>query len=142
MKAILSFILLSGIFCWLIFSGMFHHALLLRQGALEQEVGLLLEKATQAQYGYVSSAMIEEAMQHLEAKGMSRQKVQFSITSTTASSATNPLTPIPRGEGIQIQASYPYDGLLTINRLIGMVVPDSSARFSYRASRMSEYVVP
>lgn len=142
MKAILSFILLAGVFCWLIFSGMYHHVLLLRQGALEQEVELMLETATQAQNGYVSASAIEQAMQHFEAKGMSRQKVQLSISSTTGSSATNPLTPIPRGDGIRIQASYPYDGILNINRLVGMVVPGESDRFSYSATRMSEYVAP
>lgn len=142
MKVILSFVLLSGVFCWLIFSGMYNHALLLRQGALEQEVELMVETATQAQNGYVSSAMIARAMNHFEAKGMSPSKVQLTISSSTAQSATNPLTPIPRGEMIRIQASYPYDGLLNINRLIGMVVPSSTERFSYSATRMSEYVVP
>ena len=142
MKAILSFVLLAGVFCWLIFSGMYNHTLLLRQGALEQEVELMLETATQAQNGYVSATMIERAMQHFEAKGMSRNKVQFTTSSTSAQSASNPLTPIPRGEGIRIQASYPYDGLLNINRLIGMVVPGDTDRFSYSATRMSEYVAP
>jgi hypothetical protein len=142
MKAILSFVLLSGVFCWLIFSGMYNHALLLRQGALEQEVQLLLETATQAQNGYVSASMLERAMQHFEAKGMSRSKVQLTITSSNGQSAINARTPIPRGEGIHIQASYPYDGLLNINRLIGMIVPGESERFTYTASRMSEYVAP
>jgi hypothetical protein len=139
-KAILSFVLLAGIFCWLIFSGIYYHVLIMRQTYLQQEANYLLQVVTQAKYGYVSSSELSQSKNRLAEKGFSISKLVYQIYSSTGQSALDSTDPVPRGQWISIKIQYPYDGLLAINKLIGMPVPAPSAKISGFGQQMSEYV--
>lgn len=140
MKGILSFVLLSGVICWMMFSGVYTHVLLSRQVLLQQEVNYLLEVATQARYGYISSSLITESKARLASHGLEEGNLTYLISSTTGQSAEDALHPIPRGEGIILKISYPFDGLLDINQLVGIHPPSSDAKINGFGQRMSEYI--
>ncbi|MEY4479631.1 MAG: hypothetical protein RLZZ267_309 [Bacillota bacterium] len=124
----------------MMFSGIYTHVLLSRQVLLQQEVNYLLEVATQARYGYMSSALISESKSRLASHGLEDGKLIYLISSTSGQSAVDASHPIPRGEGIILKISYPFDGLLDINQLVGIKPPSSEARINGFGQRMSEYI--
>jgi hypothetical protein len=140
MKAIFAFILLAGVIAWLMFSGLFTHVLLTRQTVLQQEVSTVLETATQARYGYIAESVLNQSKQRLLTRGFDVRKLTYVIASTTGQSATDATHPIVRGEGIMLTIRYPVDGLLNINRFIGIQPPSKDATLSASGQRMSEYV--
>jgi hypothetical protein len=140
MKGILSFVLLSGVICWVMFSGVYTHVLMSRQVMLQQEVNYLLEVATQSRYGYVSTELISESKLRLASRGLDSGKLDYLISSTTGQSAVDAIHPVPRGEGIILIISYPLDGLLDINQLVGIQPPSADKTINGFGQRMSEYI--
>jgi hypothetical protein len=140
MKAILSFVLLAGTIAWVMFGGIYNHVLMTRQTLLQQEVNYVLEIATQAKYGYISNSVMEQSKARLASKGFDPTKLEYQVSSTTGQSSVDEFHPIPRGEAIVLKIRYPYEGLLEINRLVGILPPSSNARIGSSAQRMSEYI--
>lgn len=142
MKTILTFVMLSGIVCWLMFSSVYKHVLIMRQALLQQEVDLILETATQGHRGYVSAELVEQSKQRLADRGFEESGLSYVIEGTNGLSATDSARPVPRGEGIRLSISYPYEDLLLIDRLIGMSPPGPEERIGGTGLRMSEYIAP
>ncbi|MBB6638470.1 hypothetical protein [Cohnella thailandensis] len=139
MKQILVFLLFSGMFCWLMFSPVYKHVLVLRQALLQQEADYLLEVGASGRYGYIDEALIAESMARLEESGFEPDKLEYEVGSASGAEAGNASMPLARGEGIKLIIRYPYDGLLNIDRLIG-IEPDDDAFLSASGMKMSEYV--
>lgn len=140
MKQILVFILFSILLCWLMFSPIYKHVLVMRQAVLQQEVDYLLEIGTNGSHGYIDERMVEQSRLRMEQYGFDADQLQYQITSTTGQSADSSSDPIIRGEGIKLVITYPYDDLFVIDRLLGIPVPEKEDRMSAGGMQMSEYV--
>lgn len=140
MKQLLIFVLLSGMLCWLMFSPLYKHVLIVRQATLQQEVDLLLELGTNASHGYISINMIDNSRQRLAERGFDIADLIYSVHTTSGVNGMDVSNPVLRGDGIQLIISYPYSDLLNIDRLMGMTIPSSEARISAAGIKMSEFV--
>lgn len=140
MKQILIFVLFAGLLCWLMFSPIYKHVLIVRQAVLQQEVDYLLEVGASGSYGYISEEMQEQSRQRMVRFGMQPEEIEFELATTIGLDATNPSTPIIRGAGISLTMSYPYENLFEIDRLIGLTPPLQSERMRAFGMKMSEYV--
>ncbi|WP_424768841.1 hypothetical protein [Paenibacillus sp. sgz302251] len=140
MKQILIFIMFAALLCWLMFSPIYKHVLIVRQAVLQQEVNYLLEIGASGSYGYISKAMQEQTRERLARFGMKPDDIVFELTTTTGADASNPSEPVSRGVGIALTMSYPYEDLFEIDRLIGLSPPPSSERMRAFGMKMSEYV--
>ncbi len=124
----------------MMFSPVYKHVLIVRQAALQQEVDYLLEVGANGSHGYIDAAMIEQSKQRLASLGLRPDELRYEVSSTDGSTATNAAAPLTRGKGLALTISYPYDGLFTIDRLIGLTPPPSDARMRAFGLKMSEYV--
>ncbi|MFF2483267.1 hypothetical protein [Paenibacillus sp. NPDC058071] len=140
MKNILVFVLFSALLCWLMFSPIYKHVLIVRQAVLQQEVDYLLEVGASGTYGYIDEAMIQGSRERLARVGMRPDAAQFDIRSDNGMPATNPSVPLPRGAGIMLTISYPYERLFEIDRLIGIEPPSPAESMRAYGMKMSEYV--
>lgn len=140
MKQILVFVLFAALLCWLMFSPIYKHVLIVRQAVLQQEVNYLLEIGASGSYGFISAGMQQQSRERLSRFGMRPEEVTFEIATTSGAAATDPGTPVPRGTGIMLRMSYPFEGLFEIDRLIGLTPPGPDERMSAFGMKMSEYV--
>lgn len=140
MKQLLVFVLFAALFCWLMFSPIYKHVLVIRQALLQQEVDYLLEVGASGRYGYIDGGMVEESRERLANYGFDPARLEYAVSATSGEAAQDVNKPLPRGVGLRMQLSYPYDRLLDIDRLIGVSPPADSARIAGRGMRMSEYV--
>ncbi|MGM0882052.1 MAG: hypothetical protein ACQEXQ_13570 [Bacillota bacterium] len=140
MKQILIFVLFSALLCWLMFSPIYKHVLIVRQAVLQQEVDYLLEVGASGSYGYISDMMQERSRQRMARFGMQPEEILFELTTTSGVDASNSSAPVPRGTGISLTMSYPYENLFEIDRLIGLTPPLPSERMRAFGMKMSEYV--
>jgi len=140
MKQLLVFLLFAALFCWLMFSPVYKHVLVIRQALMQQEVDYLLEVGASGRYGYIDETMVAESKSRLEQKGFQPALLQYTVQSTTGADATDASQPLPRGVGIKLTIRYPYEQLMDIDRLIGLASPSSSAGLSASGMKMSEYV--
>ncbi|XID95908.1 hypothetical protein ACF3MZ_15950 [Paenibacillaceae bacterium WGS1546] len=140
MKQLLVFVLFAALFCWLMFSPVYKHVLVIRQALLQQEADYLLEVGASGRYGYIDGLMVAESRGRLAQYGFDPASLEYEITTTSGADGGNPAYPLPRGTGIRLRISYPYENLLDIDRLIGLSPPSAEARISGRGMKMSEYV--
>jgi hypothetical protein len=140
MKQLLVFVLFAGLFCWLMFSPVYKHVLVIRQALLQQEADYLLEIGASGRFGYIDGGMLAESRDRLAAHGFQSGRLEYEVSSTTGASADNPFAPLARGTGLKLTIRYPYDNLLDIDRLIGVQPPSDAARISAGGMKMSEYV--
>ncbi|WP_419871758.1 hypothetical protein [Candidatus Pristimantibacillus sp. PTI5] len=140
MKQILIFVLFAALLCWLMFSPIYKHVLIVRQAVLQQEVDYLLEVGASGTYGYISEEMQEQSRQRLARFGMRPDDISFELAATSGLAASDPNAPLLRGTGISLAMSYPYEDLFEIDRLIGLTPPLPSERMRAFGMKMSEYV--
>ncbi|MBB6694826.1 hypothetical protein H7B90_25855 [Cohnella xylanilytica] len=140
MKQLLVFLLFAATFCWLMFSPVYKHVLVIRQALLQQEADYLLEVGASGRYGYIDAAMIGESKARLARHGFDPSRLEYTVGSTTGADAGLPSLPLPRGVGIKLTIRYPYERLLDIDRLIGIEPPSASEGISAAGMKMSEYV--
>lgn len=140
MKQILVFLLFATCFCWLMFSPMYRHVAVMRHAAIQQEVDYLLEIGASARHGYISDEMINQSKNRLIDRGFDEEHLIYHVETTTDNRGTDPIFPVPRGEGIILAILYPYETLFFIDRLIGVSGPDPEARMGAKGIKMSEYV--
>lgn len=140
MKSILVFVLFATILCWLMFSPIYKHVLIVRQAVLQQEVDYLLEIGASGKHGYISPEMVEQSRQRLAKFGMKPEALNFEVASDNGEQATNSTMPLLRGTGLIVLLSYPYEGLFQLDRLIGVKPPDENGRLRATGIKMSEYV--
>lgn len=140
MKQLLVFVLFAAMFCWLMFSPIYKHVLVIRQALLQQEVNYLLEIGASGTYGYIDGNMVAESRLRLADYGFNPALLEYEVTSTSGAEGGNASAPLPRGVGLRLKLTYPYERLLDIDRLIGIAPPSEDARISGRGMRMSEYV--
>lgn len=141
MKQLLMFILLASTLCWTMFAPVYKHVYILRQALLQQEVDYLLEVGTSGQYGYISSALIEQSRTRLRDFGLESAQLVYEARSTSGQAVTSSSQRVPRGEGIALTISYPVDNLFAIDGLIGVRAPHQQRITAYGV-QMSEYVQP
>ncbi|MGG1639501.1 hypothetical protein MHH56_06715 [Paenibacillus sp. FSL K6-3182] len=140
MKQILVFVLFAGLLCWLMFSPIYKHVLIVRQAVLQQEVDYLLEIGASGTYGYISEEMQEQSRQRMARFGMQADKIEYKLATTSGVAASNPSAPVVRGTGISLTLSYPYEDLFEIDRLIGLAPPLPGERMRAFGMKMSEYL--
>lgn len=140
MKNILVFVLFAAILCWLMFSPIYKHVLIVRQAVLQQEVDYLLEVGASGTYGYIDEAMMMQSRERLSGFGMRPEAVEYEVTSESGVAATNSSFPLLRGTGIKLTMSYPYEDLFQIDRLIGLTPSSPDQRMRAFGMKMSEYV--
>lgn len=140
MKQLLIFVLLITTFCWLMFSPVYKHVLVMRQALLQKEVDYMLEISANASYGYISSAMINDSRQRMEQRGFDESDLEYIIATTNGQSGVNPAQPVPRGEGLYLEIRYPMEDMLNIDELIGIDRSFSAAELAAQGMKMSEYV--
>lgn len=140
MKQLLVFVLFAAMFCWLMFSPIYKHVLIIRQALLQQEVDYLLEIGASGRYGYIDGAMIEASRERLAVYGFAPAMLEYEVSSTSGALAGSAAAPLLRGDGLRLRLAYPYERLLDIDRLVGVAPPSADARISGRGMRMSEYV--
>lgn len=140
MKQLLVFVLFSTLFCWLMFSPVYKHVLVIRQALLQQETDYLLEIGASGTYGYIDEGMVAASRSRLAGYGFSPTQLEYEISSSTGAASMFPETPLLRGTGLRLVIKYPYADLLHIDRLIGVQPPSNEARIVGRGMRMSEYV--
>jgi hypothetical protein len=140
MKQLLVFVLFAALFCWLMFSPIYKHVLVIRHALLQQEADYLLEVGASGQFGYIDGAMLAQSRARLAEHGFEAAKVEYDVTTTTGLAANDALSPVPRGVGIRLSIRYPYDNLMQIDRLIGIQPPGEEARIAAGGLKMSEYV--
>ncbi|GMK42143.1 hypothetical protein PCCS19_52020 [Paenibacillus sp. CCS19] len=140
MRSILVFVLFAGMLCWMMFSPIYKHILIVRQAALQQEVDYMLEIGANGSHGYIDELMIEQSKQRLASLGLDPEALAYTVESSDGSNAANASAPLVRGIGLSLTISYPYEGLFTLDRLIGVEPPPSTDRMSARGMKMSEYV--
>ncbi|RAP73839.1 hypothetical protein [Paenibacillus montanisoli] len=140
MKSLLMFLLLSAMMTWFMFSPIYKHVLIVRQAVLQQEVDYLLEVGASGDHGYIDAAMLQASKNRLARYGLNPSSVLFSVSSGSGVSATNAAKPLPRGTSLSLTASYPIEGLLAIDRLIGLAPPAASTKLKATGMKMSEYV--
>jgi hypothetical protein len=139
-KQILVFILFASLLCWLMFSPIYKHVLIVRQAVLQKEVDLLLEVGTNASHGYIDLVMINQSKERLTERGFIGSDLLYIIDTTNGGSGSDSTERVIRGEGIRLVISYPYHHLLEIDRLIGISPPDPNARIAAGGMKMSEYL--
>ncbi|RED56725.1 hypothetical protein [Cohnella lupini] len=140
MKQLLVFVLFASLFCWLMFSPIYKHVLVIRQALLQQEADYLLEIGASGRYGYIDGDMLAESRGRLSEFGFEASLLQYEVTSTSGAEGDNSAVPLPRGTGIKLRIAYPYENLLNIDRLIGLAPNSDDARISGGGMKMSEYV--
>jgi hypothetical protein len=140
MKQLLVFVLFASLFCWLMFSPVYKHVLLIRQALIQQEVTYLLEMGASGRYGYIDQEMVTESRERLSAYGFDPNRLSYEIASTSGAVADDRFAPLPRGVGLRLTIRYPYDNLLDLDRLIGLAPPANDARLSASGMKMSEFV--
>lgn len=140
MRQIIVFVLLSGLLCWLMFSPIYRHVVVVRHALLQQEVDYLLEIGASGDYGYISNAMIEQSKQRLSQKGFNPEFLVYEVTTTTGASGMSSLFPVPRGTGIGLHISYPFGNMFLLDQLIGVRGPDPESTMMAYGMQMSEYV--
>lgn len=140
MKQLLAFILFATIICWMMFSPIYKHVLIMRQAILQQEVDYLLEVGASGQYGYIDADMMERSMQRLASFGLSTERLQYVAVSTDGTQATDMGQRVSRGSGIMLSLTYPYDRLTTIDALVGINPIPEAQRIRAFGVKMSEYV--
>lgn len=140
MKQLLVFILFSAMLCWLMFSPIYKHIVIVRQAVLQQEVDYLLEVGASGAYGYISAAMKQQSQMRLAQFGLQPDLLQYEFGSTIGADPTNAARPVPRGAGISLTISYPYEQLFMIDRLIGIEPIAEDERMKAFGMKMSEYV--
>lgn len=140
MKQLLVFVLFAALFCWLMFSPVYKHVLVIRQSLLQQEADYLLEVGASGTYGYIDAEMLAQSRSRLAGFGFQADKIEYRLASTTGAAPDDPAAPLMRGTGIRLTIRYPYDNLLDIDRLIGIAPPPASARLTAGGMKMSEYV--
>jgi len=140
LKQLLLFILFAAMLCWIMFSPIYKHVVIVRQAVLQQEVDYLLEVGASGTYGYISPAMQRDSIRRLAGFGLREQDLRYQYATTSGVSATDVSNPVPRGTGISLKISYPYENLFVIDSLIGIqpIAPDE--RMNAFGMRMSEYV--
>lgn len=141
MKQLLLFVLFAAMLCWIMFSPIYKHVVIVRQAALQQEADYLLEIGASGTYGYISEAMLQQSRDRLARLGLRPEELRYEIGTTTGVSATQPSAPVPRGTGIMLVISYPYDNLFLIDSLIGIDPIPPAERMRAFGMRMSEYVM-
>jgi hypothetical protein len=139
-KQLLVFVLFAALFCWLMFSPIYKHVLVIRQALLQQEADYMLEVGASGKYGYIDAGMVAESRDRLSQYGFSPSQLNYEISTTTGAEGGNAAIPLPRGTGIKLLISYPYENLLQIDRLIGLDPPSEDARIAGGGMKMSEYV--
>ncbi|RJE87740.1 hypothetical protein D3P07_15680 [Paenibacillus sp. 1011MAR3C5] len=140
MKQLLLFILFAAMLCWIMFSPIYKHVVIVRQAVLQQEVDYLLEVGASGTYGYISPAMQRDSMRRLASFGLKEQDIRYQYATTSGESATDASNPVPRGTGISLTISYPYENLFVIDSLIGIQPLAPHERMSAFGMKMSEYV--
>ncbi|MBW5449400.1 hypothetical protein GE107_25570 [Cohnella sp. CFH 77786] len=140
MKQLLVFVLFAALFCWLMFSPVYKHVLIIRQALLQQEADYLLEVGASGRYGYIDGGMVAASRDRLSAHGFQPARLEYEVSSTTGAAADNPYAPLARGTGLKLTIRYPYDRLLDIDRLIGVTPPSEDDRIAAGGMKMSEYV--
>jgi len=140
MKQILVFVLFAAMLCWMMFAPTYKHVIVFRQAMLQKEVDYMLEVGANGSHGYVDEAAIEASRQRLGQHGFQVEKLEYYTASTTGASASSVSAPIPRGAGIELSITYPYEGLFQIDRLVGIPIPPDHARMAASGLKMSEYV--
>ena len=83
----------------------------------------MLEVGANGDHGYIDAAMMEQSKLRLAGFGLQPGLVEFEVSATNGASATSPAMPLPRGIGLSLSVSYPVDGLLAIDQLIGLTPP-------------------
>jgi hypothetical protein len=139
-KQLLLFVLFAAMMCWMMFSPIYKHVVIVRQAVLQQEVDYLLEVGASGTYGYISTAMLQQSADRLERLGLLREDIHYETVTSSGVSATNPGLPVPRGTGITLSISYPYENLFMIDALIGLTPIAPDARMRAFGMKMSEYV--
>lgn len=140
MKQLLVFVLFATLFCWLMFSPVYKHVVVLRQSLLQQEVDYMLEVGASGRYGYIDAAMIVDSRSRLSEYGFRPEILEYEVTTASGMPGTDSTAPLQRGDGLRLVIRYPYDGLMDIDRLIGVDPPSSTARMAAAGMKMSEYV--
>lgn len=140
MKQILVFILFSAILCWLMFTPVYKHVLIVRQALLQKEVDYLLEVGASGTYGYIDDSMIEGSKTRLAKHGFDPDKLIYTVSTTSGVNGSDPFRPVMRGTGIRLSISYPYGNLFMLDRLLGIAAPLPEERMSSHGLKMSEYV--
>lgn len=140
MKQILAFILLITIFCWLMFSPVYKHVLVMRQALLQKEVDYMLEIGTNASHGYISDGMVDASRQRMQERGFNAPDLQYVVSTTNGQSGVDASQPVIRGEGLLLEIHYPTENLLDIDQLIGIQNEHSSGLLGASGLKMSEYV--
>lgn len=100
----------------------------------------MLEVGASGSYGYIDESMVAESRQRLGEYGFNPARLEYEVTSTSGDDGRNASEPLPRGVGLRLKLTYPYERLLDIDRLIGIAPPPENARIAGRGMRMSEYV--
>jgi hypothetical protein len=139
-KQLLVFVLFAAMFCWLMFSPIYKHVLVIRQALLQQEADYLLEIGASGRFGYIDGDMVAQSRTRLAAHGFQPAGLEYEVSSTTGVSADDASAPVSRGVGIRLVIRYPYDHLLDIDRLIGVQPPSDDARLAAGGMKMSEFV--
>ncbi|WP_127498652.1 hypothetical protein [Paenibacillus glycanilyticus] len=140
MRNILVFVLFAAMVCWMMFSPIYKHVLIARQAVLQQETDYLLEVGASGSYGYIDAVMMEQSRERLTAFGLKPELVEFEVTADNGLAATDPASPLPRGTGIRLRMSYPYENLFEIDRLIGLEPIAVGSRMRTFGMKMSEYM--
>jgi hypothetical protein len=140
MKQILVFVLFAAMLCWLMFSPIYKHVVIVRQAVLQQEVNYLLEIGASGSRGYISAQMQQQSRERLARFGMRPDAVRFELATTSGVPASDAAQPVPRGTGILLTMSYPYENLFEIDRLIGLAPIHADERMSAFGIKMSEYM--
>ncbi|REK71564.1 hypothetical protein [Paenibacillus paeoniae] len=140
MKQLLIFVLFAAMLCWIMFSPIYKHVVIVRQAVLQQEVDYLLEVGASGTYGYISPAMQRQSMQRLASFGLREQDIYYEYATTSGVSATDSSNPVLRGTGISLTISYPYENLFVIDSLIGIQPIAPYERMKAFGMKMSEYV--
>ena len=140
MKQILVFVLFAAMFCWLMFSPVYKHVLIIRQALLQQEADYLLEIGASGRFGYIDNGMLMQSRERLAGYGFQPEQLEYAVSSTSGQPAGDPNAPLERGTGLRLSIRYPYDNMLDIDRLIGIAAAPAAARLSANGMKMSEYV--
>ncbi|WP_168119834.1 hypothetical protein [Paenibacillus sp. HB172176] len=140
MKQILIFILFAAMLCWMMFSPIYKHIVIVRGAVLQQEVDYLLEVGASGAYGYISEDMMTESKERLAKFGLDENKISYELATTSGVDPTIASAPIMRGTGISLRISYPYEQLFLIDSLIGITPIPADERMAAYGMKMSEYV--
>ncbi|MFC4777131.1 hypothetical protein ACFO9Q_10070 [Paenibacillus sp. GCM10023252] len=140
MKSILVFVLFAAMLCWMMFSPIYKHVVIVRQAVLQQEVDYLLEVGASGNRGYIDASMMQQSRLRLARFGLKPDAVEFEVIASNGAIAVSPAAPLPRGIGLSLTMSYPYEDLFEIDRLIGLTPPSQTQRLRAFGMKMSEYV--